>query len=72
MMRAKKLEGKNAEKLREEIIKIVEGRLNDLTPQNVKQIIEDIIRKHLGWLVVWGAFFGGLLGASVGVLTEIV
>ena len=69
---SEKIGVKNAEKLREEIIKIVDGRLNDLTPQNVKQIIEDIIRKHLGWLVVWGAFFGGLLGAGFGVLTEIV
>jgi hypothetical protein len=21
-----------------------------------------MIREHLGWLVVWGGFFGGLLG----------
>ena len=67
-----KLGEKSATKLREEIIKIVDGRLNDLTPQNVKQIIEDIIRKHLGWLVVWGAVFGGLLGGFVGVSTKIL
>jgi Na+/H+ antiporter NhaD/arsenite permease-like protein len=27
-----------------------------------KEIIEDMIKEHLGWLVVWGAVFGGLIG----------
>ncbi len=27
-----------------------------------KLIIEDMIRKHLGWLVVWGGVFGGAIG----------
>ena len=33
-----------------------------LTPDKVKQIIEDVIRQHLGWLIVWGNVFGGLIG----------
>lgn len=41
---------------------IVRKRLDELTPQMVKQIIQDMIRQHLGWLVVWGGFFGALLG----------
>ena len=41
---------------------IVERRLDELTPQMVKEIIQDMIRKHLGWLVVWGGVFGGLIG----------
>jgi len=41
---------------------MVDARLNELTPQHVKEIIEDMIRKHLGWLVVWGGVFGALIG----------
>ena len=41
---------------------IVIARLEELTPQMVKQIIQTMIRKHLGWLVVWGGVFGGLIG----------
>jgi len=28
----------------------------------VKEIIERMIQEHLGWLVVWGGVFGGLIG----------
>lgn len=28
----------------------------------VKELVEDMIRTHLGWLVVWGNLFGGLIG----------
>ncbi|SCA55237.1 conserved membrane hypothetical protein [Candidatus Terasakiella magnetica] len=44
---------------------IIDNRLNDLTPQNVKDIVQDMIRKHLGWLVVWGGVFGGLIGLLI-------
>ena len=66
-----KMGSKNAQKMRGEIVKIVDGRLGDLTPENIKQIVEEIIKKHLGWLVVWGVVFGGLLGGIVGTLSEI-
>ena len=26
------------------------------------QLIEDVIREHLGWLIVWGNVFGGTIG----------
>jgi hypothetical protein len=26
-------------------------------------MVQAIIKEHLGWLVVWGGVFGGLLGA---------
>lgn len=42
---------------------VIDKRLNELTPQMVKEIVQAIIRQHLGWLVVWGGVFGGLLGA---------
>ena len=41
---------------------ILDARLGDLSPNDIKTIIQKMIREHLGWLVVWGGFFGGLLG----------
>lgn len=41
---------------------IVDQRLNELTPIMVKEIIQEMIREHLGWLVVWGGIFGALIG----------
>jgi uncharacterized membrane protein YheB (UPF0754 family) len=42
---------------------VIDKRLNELTPQLVKEMVQAIIREHLGWLVVWGGVFGGVLGA---------
>jgi hypothetical protein len=41
---------------------IIETRLGELTPQMVKEMVQTLIKEHLGWLVVWGGFFGGLIG----------
>jgi uncharacterized membrane protein YheB (UPF0754 family) len=41
---------------------IVASRLEELTPSMVKEIVQQMIAKHLGWLVVWGGVFGGLIG----------
>ena len=58
----------NAEKISQDITlrieAVIDKRLNELTPQQVKEMIQTIIREHLGWLVVWGGVFGGLLGAA--------
>ena len=48
--------------LKTDIENIIDKRLDELTPQMVKTIIQDMIRRHLGWLVVWGGFFGALIG----------
>lgn len=45
-----------------QVEQIIDRRLAELTPQKVKEIVEDMIRKHLGWLVVWGGVLGGLIG----------
>jgi len=53
------------------IEELVDRRLQELTPQQVKIIVQAMIRKHLGWLVVWGGVVGGLLGlifAGIGAL----
>lgn len=47
---------------------IIDQRLAELTPQMVKKIVQDMIRQHLGWLVVWGGVFGGLIGISAAAL----
>ena len=47
---------------------IIDNRLNELTPEHVKIIVEDMMRKHLGWLVVWGGVFGGIIGLAVSVI----
>lgn len=53
----------NTDMVHQKVSEIVQMRLDELTPRMVKDIIADMIKKHLGWLVVWGAVFGGLLGA---------
>ncbi|MGE3775103.1 MAG: DUF445 domain-containing protein, partial [Gammaproteobacteria bacterium] len=45
-----------------QVEQIIDNRLAELTPQKVKEIVEDMIRKHLGWLVVWGGVLGGFIG----------
>lgn len=47
--------------------KILRTRLDELTPAMVRDIMQQMIRKHLGWLVVWGGVFGGLIGLLAGV-----
>jgi uncharacterized membrane protein YheB (UPF0754 family) len=41
---------------------IVNARLEELTPSMVKEIVQDMIKEHLGWLVIWGAVLGGIIG----------
>ncbi len=46
----------------EKLSRIVNLRLEELTPKMVKEIVQDMIKEHLGWLVIWGAVFGGVIG----------
>jgi uncharacterized membrane protein YheB (UPF0754 family) len=48
--------------LSESIEQIVESRLAELTPVMVKEMLHALMKEHLGWLVVWGGVFGGLIG----------
>lgn len=54
--------------IHQQIEHIVQSRLNELTPQMVKDIIQTMIREHLGWLVVWGGVFGGVIGLATSFL----
>jgi len=42
--------------------KLILLRLDELTPNMVKILVQDLIKEHLDWLIVWGAVFGGLIG----------
>jgi uncharacterized membrane protein YheB (UPF0754 family) len=53
-----------------QVEQIIDRRLAELTPGKVKEIIEAMIREHLGWLVVWGGVFGGIIGLVVALLEQ--
>ena len=59
-------ENLKAKNLSDDIVQKVDGivlkRLEEMTPYMVKEIIQKIIKEHLGWLVVWGGVFGGMIG----------
>jgi uncharacterized membrane protein YheB (UPF0754 family) len=54
--------------LLEKVENIIDVRLDELTSENVKHIVQNMIHKHLGWLVVWGGVFGGFIGFLVHLL----
>ena len=51
-----------------QVEQIIDQRLDELTPGQVKNIIRAMIRKHLGWLVVWGGAVGGLIGFGAAIV----
>lgn len=55
------------ESIKGKLESLIDQRLDEMTPQMVKSIVQDMIHKHLGWLVVWGCAFGGLIGLLVAV-----
>ena len=52
----------SVDNVRDEIDELMTEKLKELTPPIVKKLMEDVIRDHLGWLIIWGNVFGGLLG----------
>jgi len=48
--------------LRHQVDELLDRKLEELTPDVVKQMVEQVIREHLGWLIVWGNVFGGAIG----------
>ena len=45
---------------------LLRARLDEMTPEMVRDIMQRMIREHLGWLVIWGGVFGGLIGLAAG------
>jgi len=58
----------SSEQFLERIDSVLRARLDELTPEMVRDIMQQMIRKHLGWLVVWGGVFGGLIGLIAGLV----
>ncbi|HIP12859.1 MAG TPA: DUF445 domain-containing protein [Arcobacter sp.] len=48
--------------IQEKIQAVVYERLEELDAKMIKNLVQDMMKEHLGWLVVWGGFFGGLIG----------
>jgi uncharacterized membrane protein YheB (UPF0754 family) len=56
------------EDLSKKIDTVVIARLDELNPKMVKELVQHIIKEHLGWLVVWGGVFGGAIGLISSIL----
>ncbi|CAD7962627.1 unnamed protein product [Amoebophrya sp. A120] len=52
----------SVERIKVEIDLLMTEKLELLSPDLVKRLLEEMIRKHLGWLVLWGNIFGGAIG----------
>lgn len=59
------------EAILEKLQVLIDQRLDRMTPAMVKDIVQEMIRKHLGWLVVWGCAFGGVIGLSVTIISNL-
>ena len=52
----------NVHALRGQLDRLLAVKLEELKPETVKRMMEEVIRHHLGWLIVWGNVFGGAIG----------
>ena len=68
MKESKTVDKKLTSSLLNQVEQIIDQRLEELTPVHVKNIIQEMIRKHLGWLVVWGGVVGGIIGFAVAIV----
>jgi uncharacterized membrane-anchored protein YjiN (DUF445 family) len=60
--------GDMSDKIQEKIQIVVYERLEELDAKMVKNIVLDMMKEHLGWLVVWGGVFGGVIGLVSSIL----
>lgn len=56
------LQEKHVHMLRVQIDQLLEERLQSMSQKVVKRMVEDVMRAHCQWLVVWGNVFGGIIG----------
>ena len=68
MNESKTVDKKLTSSLLNQVEQIIDQRLDELTPVQVKNIIQEMIRKHLGWLVVWGGVVGGIIGFAFAIV----
>jgi uncharacterized membrane protein YheB (UPF0754 family) len=48
--------------IRSELDKLLDHKMEFITAGIVKVMIENVIRDHLTWLIIWGNIFGGVIG----------
>jgi len=56
------------EALKKQLEKLIDDRLDEIGPNEVKIILKKMIDKHLGWLVLWGGVFGGFIGFTSNII----
>lgn len=62
-LQANQLENNNLiTNFQKDIEYLIDKRMDNMRPEDVKMIVELMIKEHLGWLVIWGAFFGATIG----------
>ena len=54
--------GLEVDALRAQVDQLLSTKLEELTPEVVRHMMEEVMREHLGWLIVWGNVFGGIIG----------
>lgn len=54
----------NADHLREQIVDLISSRTHELSAQQVKQLVEDAVYRHLSWIVFWGSVLGAFVGCA--------
>ena len=54
--------------LKKQLEKLIDDRLDEIGPNEVKIILKKMIDKHLGWLVLWGGVFGGFIGFTSNII----
>ena len=57
-------EAKLLRDVRAQVEVLLQEKLVELDAPVVKRVVEDVIRSHLGWLVVWGNVLGAVLGLA--------
>lgn len=58
------LELLNADHLREQIVDLILTRTHELSAQQVRLLVKDVIYLHLSWIVFWGSVLGAIVGCA--------
>lgn len=55
--------------LREKIDEMITSKLVEMEPGLVIGVVKDMVETELGWVIIWGNIFGGLLGIILEIAT---
>lgn len=57
------------ENLREKIDEMITSKLVEMSPEFVIGVVKDMVETELGWVIIWGNIFGGMLGIILEIAT---